>query len=371
MEDIEMKILYLTTVSGTINSFLVPHIQMLIEAGHTVDIACQVTNELNPKLVELGCEIYNIPFQRSPLSMKNYKAYKEVKNILSAGNYDLIHTHTPVASTISRLAAKSFPNIKIFYTAHGFHFYKGAPIKNWVLYYSIEKYLSRFTDTIITINLEDFNRARKKFKAKNIEYIEGVGIDLLEAENLRIDVSNKRNSLNLVSSDFVLMSVGELNFNKNHQIVLEAIALTKNKDIKYIVCGKGKLKEQLVKYAIDLNIQKQVQFLGHRDDIYELLLIADIFVFPSLREGLPKSLMEAMAIGKPIIASNIRGNRDLIDNNIGGYLFNPYDSKELTEKINKMFNDRNKRDDMAKHNKIKINNYSLEHVLETIKEIYK
>lgn len=366
-----MKILYLTTVSGTINAFLVPHIEMLIKSGHTVDVACQKTKEINPKLIELGCKIYNVPFQRTPINIKNYKAYKKVRNILNTEDYDLLHTHTPVASTISRLAAKSFPNIKVFYTAHGFHFYKGAPVKNWLLYYPVERYLSKFTDTIITINQEDFNRTKNKFKAKNIEYIEGVGIDLSEIENLGIDTSKKKNSLDLLDSDFVLMSVGELNSNKNHKIVLEAIALIKNKNIKYIVCGKGKLKEQLIKYATDLDILNQVQFLGHRNDIYELLLITNVFIFPSLREGLPKSVMEAMASGKPVIASNIRGNVDLIDDNLGGYLFNPYDSNELAEKIEKLLNNKKEIVDMAEYNKTKINNYSLEHVLKTIKEIYK
>src|SRR5699024_8835548 len=172
-----MKILYITTISNTVNAFLIPHIEMLIKEGHSVDIACQITKEIDPRLIELGCKVFNIPFKRKPLSMKNYKDFKEIKKILNNGDYDLIHTHTPVASTVSRLVAKSFPDIRVFYTAHGFHFFKGAPLKNWMIFYPIEKFLSKFTDTLITINQEDYEIAKKKFYKNKVFYIPELGID--------------------------------------------------------------------------------------------------------------------------------------------------------------------------------------------------
>jgi len=206
-----MKILYVTTISNTVNAFLIPHIKMLIQEEHQVDVAFNIVQEVNPEIIQMGCKIHQIPLQRSPLNISNYKTTKLLKNIIISEGYDIVHTHTPVASVIVRLACRKLKNVKVFYTAHGFHFYKGAPISSWLLYYPLEKWLSRYTDTLITINKEDYSRAKRNFKAKKIEYIPGIGINLKSFQLVEADEKFIRTELSLPKDTIILLSVGERN----------------------------------------------------------------------------------------------------------------------------------------------------------------
>ena len=275
-----MKILYITTISDTMG-FFPDHIKMLLGQGHTVDLACNIVNPVKQEIINMGCKIHQIPFQRFPLRKDNLSAYKMLKEIIIDEGYDLVHTHTPIASAITRLACKNIKKIKVFYTAHGFHFYKGAPIKNWIIYYPIEKWLSKYTDTLITINKEDYQRAKSKFKAKRVEYIPGVGLDIDKFKNVVVDKVGKRQELSLPEDAFVILSVGELNKNKNHEVVIRAIAKIKNPDIHYLVCGKGNLDGHLRNLSKELGLEDQVHLLGFRKDIPEICKISDVFAFPS------------------------------------------------------------------------------------------
>lgn len=363
-----MKILYVTTTSYMVNVFLIPHINMLKDMGIQVDVAFNVNQEIKKEIYDMGCKIYKINFNRSPLKLDNYKSYKNLKKILKKEKYDVVHCHTPVASACTRLACRNIKNTRVFYTAHGFHFYKGAPLKNWLIYYTIEKWLSKYTDTIITINKEDYERA-KTFYAKRVEYIPGVGLDLKKF-NRKVDKKEKRKELGIKEDDFLILSVGELNKNKNHEIVIKAIAKLDNPDIKYIICGVGPLKGYLENLIKELNLTNQVQLLGYRKDIVELNKISDLFVFPSKREGLPVSVMEAMASGLPVIASDIRGNRDLINDGEGGYLFELNNEKELLYYLNKIIVNTKKIKEFSKYNKEKIKIFEESNILKEINKIY-
>ena len=316
-----MKILYVTTISQTMNSFFKPHIKMLVEAGHQVDIACNYNDlALDGLYSELGCNFYQIDFSRSPLSPSNLKAYGQLKNVVKNGGYDIVHCHTPNAAVVTRLVCRRFRrknNLKVFYTAHGFHFYKGAPIKNWLVYYPIEKVCSCFTDVLITMNKEDYNLAVAKMKAKSVKYVHGVGVDLTRFENIRVNRTEKRLEIGVPEDAFLLISVGELNENKNHQVIIKAIAELNNPSVHYAIAGKGARKEYLEQLAGALGVSEQLHLLGYRRDIPELNTSADAFCFPSFREGLPIAPMEAMACGLPIVCSAIRGNVDLIDDSFG------------------------------------------------------
>lgn len=364
-----MKILYVTTISNTINAFLIPHIKMLIESGHKVDVAFNIDQEVNQEIYNLGCKVHIINFNRSLLKNNYINLVREMKDIITVENYDIVHTHTPIASAIVRIASRNLVNVKVFYTAHGFHFYRGAPLKNWLLFYPIERYLSKYTDILITINEEDYKRAQT-FKGYQVEYIPGVGIDLDNIQVNKEKVSKLKKDLELSTKDFVLCSIGELNDNKNHNVVLEALSKVNNKNIKYIVAGAGELKEDLTKKVNELNIKDQVILLGFSEDIYELLDISDVFIFPSHREGLSRSLMEAMAMGKPIIASDIRGNKDLIDDKEGGLLFNPRNAARLSEHIITMLNNESFRKTASTYNTEKVKQFSLENVLNKMSKIY-
>jgi len=280
-----MKILYVTTISNTVNTFLVPHIKMLVDRGYQVDVAFNIKQEVRPDLIKMGCKVYNIQFQRSPYHLKNLKAFYELAEIIREGNYNCIHTHTPVASAFVRLICMKNKHVKVLYTAHGFHFFDGAPIKNWLIYYPVEKILSRYTDILITINKEDYHRARKFFKAKNVVYIPGVGIEFDKISKLDIDKATKLKELGLPPDAFIMLSVGELNRNKNHETIIRALAELDNPKIHYIVCGSGQLENRLLHLAKNLGIERQVYLLGYRDDVHEICKISDIFAFPSFRVG--------------------------------------------------------------------------------------
>lgn len=365
-----MKILYVTTVSGTMNAFLISHIKMLIDSGHNVDVAFNIDHEISPDITKLGCKVHQLPFNRSPLKKDNFRAYKILKNIIISEGYDLVHTHTPVASVIVRLVCRRLYNVSVFYTAHGFHFYKGAPLKNWLMYYPIEKWLARYTDTLITINKEDYDRAKSKFKAKRVEYIPSVGLDIDKFKNVVVDKVGKRQELSLPEDAFVVLSVGELNKNKNHEVVIRAIGKIDNPGIHYLVCGQGNLDGYLRNLSKELGLENQVHLLGFRKDIPEICKVSDVFAFPSYREGLSVALMEAMANGLPVVCSNIRGNSDLIENGIGGYLVSPTDVDSFSKYIKNLYLDIEKRNRMTANNIEAVKKFNQLNVLNLMEQIY-
>jgi glycosyltransferase involved in cell wall biosynthesis len=365
-----LKILFVTTISNTVNAFLIPHIDFLVKQGHQVDVAYNIVQEVNPELTELGCTVHNVSFQRSPLNKKNYLAYKKIKELIKKEDYDIVHTHTPVASTCVRLACRRNEKVKILYTAHGFHFFKGAPLPNWLIYYPIEKWLSKYTDVLITINREDYERAKKSFKAERIEQIPGIGLNTKRINNLVVNKCDKLGILGIPRDAFVLLSVGELNKNKNHETAIKALAKLNNPNVYYVICGEGPLKENLNKLTVELGVEKQVKLLGFRRDIAEFYKVADVFVFPSYREGLPVALMESMVAGLPVVCSGIRGNSDLIDNEKGGCLVSPSDFDMFAEVISKLINDKKVCSQMGLYNKEKIKKFDINIVSDRMGEIY-
>lgn len=367
-----MKILYVTTVSGTMD-FFPEHVKMLLQEGHSVEIATSCSlKPINPMYNELGCKVYDIPFSRSPFSKDNLKAYKMLKCLVETEHYDIVHTHTPNASMIARIACRSVrkKGTKVIYTAHGFHFFKGAPLKNWLMYYPVEKFCARYTDVLITINTEDFELAQKKIRAKKVCYVPGVGVDLEVIKSIQADRNEVRKSMGVPEDCLLLLSIGELNINKNHQIVLRALAKINNKNIHYVIAGVGNQKENLLNLAKELGLENQFHLLGYRTDALKLYQGADVFVFPSFREGLSVSMMEAMASGLPIACSKIRGNVDLVENGVGGYNFIPSDVDVLTQQISFFVDEPYTRTDMGKANLVAVQKFSLQNVLKNMKEIY-
>lgn len=365
-----MKILYVTTISGTINAFLIPHIKMLIDGGHQVDVAFNIEQEIKPEIYEMGCKIHQLPLQRSPLKKDNFRAYKMLKNIIISEGYDLVHTHTPIASAVVRLVCKNFNNVRVFYTAHGFHFYKGAPLINWLVYYPVEKWLARYTDTLITINKEDYKRAKRKFKAKRVKYIPGVGINLEKYNSVEVDRDLKHKELGLPKGSFVVLSVGELNKNKNHEVVIKAIAKINNPEIHYVICGEGRLNKYLRNLSKELNIENQVHLLGFRKDIHEICKCSDLFAVPSHREGLGMAALEAMACGLPLVTSNVHGIMDYSIDGESGYNCSPTDVDSFSKYITTLYIDVDKRNEMAKKNTEAVRVFNQSNVLILMERIY-
>lgn len=366
-----MKILYVTTVSMTMG-FFPEHIKMLLGEGHSVEIATNCEQPLPEIYKTLGCKSYDIRFSRSPFSKSNLTAYKQLKALVEKEHYDIVHCHTPNAAMITRLACRGVrkQGTKVFYTAHGFHFFKGAPLKNWLMYYSVEKICAHLTDVLITINHEDFELAKKKMHAKKVCYVPGVGIDLSKIQSVECGRAEVRRSMGVPEDCTLLLSIGELNVNKNHQVVVKALARLNNTNVHYAIAGLGDQKDNLLNLAKNLGVESQFHLLGYRTDALKLYKAADVFVFPSFREGLSVSLMEAMASGLPIVCSKIRGNVDLVEDGVGGFHFVPNDVDGLIQNLKNTIDDSAKIAQMGGANKEKIKMFSLENVLGMMKEIY-
>lgn len=372
------KVLMLASVASMIDKFNMDNIKILEELGYSVDIAANfdfgsITSdervcEFKQELAERGNKVFNIPIPRKISDIKNIiKSYKMIKGLCSTNKYEAIHCHSPIGGALGRIAARKTRKkngTKVIYTAHGFHFFKGAPLLNWLIYFPLEWVCSFFTDVLITINKEDYNFAKKHMKAKRVEYVPGVGIDINKFQSVDVDKAEKRRELGICNDKPILLSVGELNKNKNHETVIRAIA---DLDVFYVIAGEGVLKEHLQSVITELGLNERVKLLGYCKDIAKLNKTADIYVLPSVREGLNVSLMEAMASGLPVACSKIRGNVDLIDKQ-GGVFFEPESVSGCESAIKKILN----MDLLStgNYNAFKIKNFSKEVVHRHMERIY-
>lgn len=364
-----MRILYVVTV-GEFMPFFKNFIKGLIDAGHEVNIATNDSLSPVPEYYrKWGCKIYNISCTRTPVNVGTIKTIIEISRIIEEHKYDIVHCHTPVAAMCTRFACRKVrkQGVKVVYTAHGFHFYEGAPKKNWIIYCTVEKICSKWTDALITINKEDYKWAKTNLHIKVIEYVPGVGIDYKKYVSTTIDKEKKRKEIGVTSSDFLLLSVGELNDNKNHQIVLRALPEL-GKNIHYAIAGTGDNKERLLKLAEELDVSRRFHLLGYRNDVHELYKAADAFVLPSIREGLNVSTMEAMASGLPCIVTKIRGNVDMVDEN-GGYLCDPLSLADFVSAILAVSSE--SPISASEYNEIKAKAYSVDNINRMMIDIYR
>ncbi len=371
------KVLFVATVVKThMMQFHIPYLKMFREMGWETAVASRNDYE-NPDDCQIPyCDAYyDIPFERLPWKLKNIQAYKMLKKIIDEGNYDIIHCHTPVGAMIARLAALAArkKGTKVIYTAHGFHFFTGAPMLNWLLFYPVEKLLSPVTDVLITINREDHARALKKLHAKRIEYVPGVGINTAKFRNLTIDREAKRGSLGYGEEDFLVLTVAEMTANKNHITILNALSLLKEKgelgNIHYLICGRGEMQASLEASARELGISDHVNFLGYRTDAPELYKASDLFAFVTFREGLSVALMEAMSSGMPIVCAKIRGNTDLVDHNVSG-IFTENSPEAVAENILALYRDPERRKALGQAASEKVQLFDDKNVLEQVRNIY-
>ena len=369
------KILYVTTVSSTINAFLVPHIKHLINQGYKVDIATNITDDIDEDLKNIEVEVFKVDFQRTPISMKNSKAYKQIKEIQKKGKYDIVHVHTPVASFVTRYALRKEKNLKLVYTCHGFHFYKGGSIINWLLFYPAEKIAAKWTDSLITINSEDYEVANS-FKLRNngqVSKMNGVGIEKEKYIIENFDKNEYRRSLGLNEDDFVILVLSELNKNKNHIQLIKAMNLLKDKypNIKAIFAGVGPLEDEIKNQIKDNGLEDKISLLGWRNDVKELINLSDVVGLFSKREGLGKCLLEAMICGKCVIATNSRGPRELIEDNKNGFLFETGDIGLTAKSIENLYLDKKLSKNFEEKAIDTANNYLLDNVLNQLGCVYK
>ena len=374
------RALILASVASMIDQFNMNNIQLLLDAGYRVEVIANFENgntisqdrimDLKKRLKEKEVDVCHVPIPRSIFDIKGIlSSLKIVEDKCNSNLYTLVHCHSPIGGVIARMAARKARNrgTKVIYTAHGFHFYKGAPIKNWILFYPIEKICSLWTDILVTINKEDFIFAKSHMEHTNVKYVPGVGVDTETFREANTDKRKKREELNIPAAALVLFAVGELNRNKNHEVIVRALGMINNDKIHYVIAGKGNCEKALLELASEKNVN--LHLLGYRTDVTQLYQMADIFVFPSLREGLSVSLMEAMASGLPCVVSRIRGNIDLIDSK-GGYFHEPDDIRGFANSIRILIDNPDLRQKFQCHNQKIIRKYDVKEVNEMMKEIY-
>lgn len=358
-----MKRLLLTCTDLMAIQFLVPHVKYLSQHDFSVELACSDVGgrmeELQAALAGIA-PVHSVRLVRSPFSPDNRRGYGDLKKIIDGSRWDVIWTNEPVMGVMTRLAAKKARKngTKVVYMVHGFHFYTGAPRKNWMLYYPVEKYCSRLCDMIITINQEDYDRA-KTFHAKRVEKIDGVGLDISRFAACTTERKTMRQTLGIPEDAFFAVSVGELKAHKNHEVVIRALGKAQNPNIYYGICGRGELQESLQKLAEELGVAQRVKFFGYRKDIPEILHAADLFVFPSKRDGLGLAALEAMAAQLPLLTSNIRGVSDYVIDGESGYRYAPDNADGFAEGLLRYLQDPELCSSIGQHNAKAVQKYDI------------
>lgn len=382
------EVLMIASVASMISQFNMQNIRLMQELGYKVHVACNFQDgntcdaaqigRFQNRLDAMGVErhSWDCPRKLFPAG-KCFAAYRQLCRLLEEHPFAWLHCHSPIGGALARIAAHR-AGIPVIYTAHGFHFYKGAPLKNWLLYYTAEKLLAHWTDVLITVNREDLRLARRKLQAGKVCYIPGVGIDAGWRQIQEKTKSDSRNGMRealrtqfcgkyrIPPNAVVLLSVGELSRRKNHRVVIRALAKMERKDVYYVICGQGPLHDELIREAQRCGVINRVVLAGYQSCMEEFYLHADIFVLPSVQEGLPMALMEAMATGLPCVVSDIRGNRELIQS----MRFSPKRVHQLQEVLELLTQDVPLCMECGQRNQKKICAYDIRIVEKRMRKIY-
>ena len=342
----------------------------LLSLGHDIVWAADFSDFIGD-LKQIPCKTVQIDIVSYPLHRTNIKAYKQVCNIIRTEKIEAISCSTPIGGTIARLAGWHCGVKNIIYEAHGFLFFKNVPWFKRVIFELHERLLANITDTLITITKEDFESA-KKFKLRSNRhpyYVHGAGVNV--GVSVNSDREQVRKELGFCENDVLIISAGDLNDNKNNKVVIKALSLIPNENIHYLICGHGNRKDYLMNLADSLGLSNRVHFLGYRTDMPNLYAASDIFAMPSRREGVPRSILEAMDLGLPCIGSRTRGISDLIENELGGFTCHSESPKEFASAISLLASDRTLRENFGQYNRTKTKEYSTEVVRQELYDIYK
>lgn len=395
------RVLFVTTISGFLPQFEKNDVKLLKQMGCQIHYASNFTNPIyafdKTELEKNGVALHQIDIEKSPAKInKNIKAIKQLIKIIDENDIDIVHCHNPMGGVAARIAARAGKRKpKVIYTAHGFHFYKGAPIMNWLLFYTAERFLARYTDIIVTINREDYIRAKKFRLKKNGEVylIHSVGVDKEKFAPRPEMRETKRAELGIPADAFHIVTAAELNENKNQKVVIEAVAALVNKyetsagndnkhnanyagksnrtyNIYYTICGKGPNEDNLRELIKSKGLEHQVQLLGYRTDMDEILQTADVFAFPSIREGLGVAAIEALMCNVPLIAADNRGTREYASDGNNGIVCR-YDAvDEFEEAIELLYGNTAYRKRMADRCRESVKKFTIEEVEKTMTKVY-
>ncbi len=362
-----MKKLLITSTDMMMIQFLVPHVKYLSEHGFHVEIACSEVGsrmeDVREALGGVAKAIHTLRLERSPVNPRNLLGYRDLRKLLKKKEYDIIWTNEPVMGVVTRLAARDArkSGTHVVYMCHGFHFFKGAGIPSWLIYYPIERIMAHFCDSIVTINQEDYRRAKPWLPEGAVVHIDGIGVDF-SRHPCFAEREQTRESLGLTADDILLLSVGELQNRKNHAVILQALAKLNDPNLKFFICGKGELEKDLRLLAQQLKLENQFVLLGYRMDIPQIMGAADIYVHPSKREGLGLASLEAMAAGLPLVTSNIQGIPDYVENGVTGFSCDPMDVDSYADHIRILAQDRALRAEISRTNLERVRKYAIDRI---------
>lgn len=362
----------ITTVATMIRSFLLPFARHYRALGWQVDAAADSILALKEIHAEFDA-CHNLVLSRNPADIHVLiNAPVMIRNIVVSGHYDIVHVHSPVAAFLVRFALRNLANKpKVIYTVHGFHFHRhGKPLTNFI-FQQLEKLAAPWCDVLVTINQEDYQAAIKNKFNTRVEYMQGIGVDthLYNRQSITQEQINvAKESLNLKPTDVLFLMIAEFNSGKRHRDILQALILTPS-SIHIAFAGIGKLQEQIRQQANDLGLAERVHFLGFRRDIPLLISCSRAVLLPSEREGLPRSLLEAMSLSVPIIASDIRGITELATDNCG-VLHQVGNIQQIANALIMLTENESLAQEMGKNAKRKIINYDISQVIKKHDDLY-
>lgn len=353
------------------------NIEALQGLGYQVELAANFENGDGPEVhnqqyvgecKEKGIITHSIPFERHSLT-GSLKCMPQVKQLLKEGQYDIVHAHTETGGLILRLAKSVKGNGRFFYTPHGMSFWKGSSLKSQLIYRPLERWICSAMDMNLGMNQEEVDVLRK-WNSKTAAYVHGIGLNLERFQKEGRQRNDVRAEFGVKEEDKLIVSVGELDDNKNHVAVIKALSFLESKNFKYVVCGVGPNKDKLTQMAADAGLSDKVILADYRSDIPDILHAADLFVFPSFHEGLPVSALEAMACGLPLICSMIRGNVDIVKEGVNGFLFEPEDYLTLAIGMERLIIEQSLSKKFGEKNKQIVKDFSQNAVIEELKKIY-
>lgn len=372
------KVLIVTTVSGFLPQFEKNNVKLLREAGCEIHYASNFKNPIyafqEADLKMQGIRLHQIDIAKSPFKIRtNLRAVRQLLHIIEENAIDIVHCHNPMGGAAGRAAVwLSGRKPYVIYTAHGFHFYKGAPMRNWMLFYPAERLLARMTDLIVTINREDFERAQK-FRLKaggSVFQIHSVGVDRKRFSPKQEKGENKRKELRIPQKAFHIITAAELNDNKNQKVIVGALAALTQQDIYYTVCGKGQGECRLRELIREKGLENRIRLIGFRTDMEEILQTADCFAFPSYREGFGVAAVEALLCGVPLIVSDNRGTREYAVQGKNALICRADSTEEFAQAINTLYKEKALRERMAHCCRDSAMKFTTEEVEKTMKEVY-
>lgn len=366
------KILFVATIFKHFRAFHLPYIEWFKQQGWQVDAMANGDDPL-----EEAHHSYNVPVSRSPYSLSNVKAIRQAKDIINREKYDIVYCHTAMGAVLARLAAKEARNkygTKVIYVAHGFHFFKGGPKRSWLMYYPMEKYLSKYTDAIVTINEEDYQLVKNKgFRNTDTYKIPGIGINTSRLFETNDAIRKElREQYGYAENAFLLIYIAEYIERKNHKFIIGSVGELSRQipTLKVLFAGRGRLMETMMEYAKQKGVDSYIDFLGFRKDIGQLIALSDIGISASKQEGLGLNLAEEMFAGLPVVATVDRGHKEIVKEGYNGFMYAQLDHSGFEKTVYKLYQEPELRKKMGENAKEYIQKFSLSNALASLTEIY-